>query len=56
MEVPCRFTPDRWEFWKEQLQWISEQSVLNTRTRDEARMLEEQMQNIQQHSEQSAAA
>ncbi|CAI7648031.1 unnamed protein product [Penicillium glandicola] len=41
------FSMDRWQFWKERLRWISEQNELNKRTRDEAKMLEQLMQDIQ---------
>lgn len=43
-----KFTKDRWDFWKERLRWISEQSELKQRTRDEARMLVQLLQNIEE--------
>lgn len=40
-------TRDRWAFWKERLAWISEQSELLQRTRDEANMLVQLMKEIE---------
>jgi len=40
-------TRDRWAFWKQRLVWISEQNELLQRTRDDALMLIQLMQEIE---------
>ncbi|KUI52732.1 hypothetical protein VP1G_00107 [Cytospora mali] len=43
-----KFTKSRWDFWKDRLQWVSEQSELKLRTRDEASLLAETMKTIEE--------
>jgi len=47
-------TRARWAFWRERLVWVSEQTELMQRTRDEATMLVQMMKNIETGSGQSA--
>lgn len=42
------FSRERWDFWKERLQWISEQNELMERTRDDAQKLVKIMHSIEQ--------
>jgi Protein of unknown function (DUF3632). len=42
------FSRERWDFWKERLQWISEQTELMERTRDDAQNLVKIMHSIEQ--------
>jgi hypothetical protein len=46
----------RWEFWKQRLRWISERDELTERTRHEALMIEQLMQNIEQKSREQHSA
>ena len=44
------FSMERWNFWKERLQWVSEQNELMDRTRDDAQKLVRLMHSIEQQS------
>ncbi|KAF9249958.1 hypothetical protein DTO006G1_5917 [Penicillium roqueforti] len=50
------FSKERWDFWKERLQWISEQNELMERTRDDAQKLVEIMHSIEQQSREKNSA
>ncbi|OQE07866.1 hypothetical protein PENVUL_c012G01548 [Penicillium vulpinum] len=50
------FSKERWDFWKERLQWISEQNGLMERTRDDAQKLVELIYSIEQESREKKPA